>query len=186
MNSSVSTNAIGSRAQIARPTAGDTAYASSVLTETVQVAQPLAETPSGQSALAYRLAAGLLIFNVAVNITSGLVTKEMPRSSIALLIDSVLAIGLLQLRGGARNWVLLWAVLGAILGSTIPLTTGDIFTAILTSIVNLGFCGAVILLLTGQSKAWRLAAALGIFATFALGPFLLIFFLGFLVALFGA
>jgi hypothetical protein len=37
------------------------------------------------------------------------------------------------------------------------------------SVIQWGFCGALILLLTGQSKTWRLVLAMASFVIFTLG-----------------
>lgn len=134
---------------------------------------PMRETPSGQSRLAYRLAAALLFVNVFLNILDGLVAGGSTLASkiIPIVGGLVLAIGLLQLRGGFRLWALVAAVLGAIAFPILSFLSSDALTAIWMSVIQWGLSGALILLLTGQSKTWRLALAVGIYVVFTLVPF---------------
>ena len=129
------------------------------------------ETSTGQSRLAYRLAAVVLCLGILLNIIS------IPMGGGATIIvssaiDLILAIGLLRLKAGARNFVFFRAFVGAIV---IPLftffiyTNGDLIATLLSSLIQWGYCGALILLLTGQSKTWRLILAAGIFVVFTLG-----------------
>jgi len=127
------------------------------------------ETSTGQSRLAYRLAAGVMFLTIGISVMSGLIAGL---SFIILFsggVDFVLAVGLFQFRPGARGFTLFRATLGAIAVSLLAFTGNDPSAALVTSINVGGYCGAVILLLTGQSKTWRLILALGIFVVFYLG-----------------
>lgn len=134
------------------------------------------ETGTGQSQLAYRLAALVLFLGTLVSIVDALAAWALGLSLdvgicrvAPILIDLGLAIGLLQLRAGARTWVLVRAVLGAIVWPIFLFTSNDAITAIILTVIQWGFCGALILLLTGQSKTWRLVLAMGSFVIFTLG-----------------
>lgn len=128
------------------------------------------ETSTGQSRLAYRLAAGVLFLGIFINIVSVVIGGGV--SAIASsVIDLVLAFGLLQFRPGARKFTLFRAGAGAILIPFLAFVGNDVMTAIVMSVIQWGYCGALILLLTGQSKTWRLILGLGIFVVFTLGVF---------------
>ncbi len=136
------------------------------------------ETDTGQSRLAYRLAAAVLFLVVLVNVVDGLVAWAMDIEAelglctvLPILIDVGLGIGLIQLRKGARTWVLIRAGIGATLWPILLFLSNDPITAVIMSAMQWGFCGALLLLLTGQSKTWRLALAVAIFVVFTLGLF---------------
>ncbi len=134
------------------------------------IEQSLGETRTGQSRLAYRLAAALLIVGVASQIVDALLTPNTPGGlNISIVIDLGLAIGLLQLRAGARTWVLIRAGLGAIVWPVLFFQSNDFASAVLMTLAEWGYCGGLILLLTGQSKTWRLVLAVAVFAVFFLG-----------------
>ncbi len=136
------------------------------------------ETDTGQSRLAYRLAAAVLFVVVLINVVDGLVAWALDVEAelglctvLPILIDGGLAIGLLQLRKGARTWVLIRSGVGATLWPILLFLMYDPVTAAIMSAIQWGFCGALLLLLTGESKTWRLALAVAIFVVFTLGLF---------------
>lgn len=151
-----------------------------VFEETVR--QPLSEslkdltpvdTETGQSALAYRLAAGVLLLNALLNIISTLfyLIAGLPPSMPAIVsgvIDLALAVGLFQLRPGARTWVLLRAVLGAIMMPLCAVSNGDLVELGLSALVYWGYAGSLLVLLTGESKTWRIAVGIVLFIIFGL------------------
>jgi len=129
----------------------------------------LQETLTGQSRLAYRLAAGLLLINSAVALLFALPQGAVTPSVAPVIIDSALAIGLLEFHRGARTLVLLraglgvaWAVATAaiLLLQSNPTSTELVWTVGL----QLAYAVPVILLLTGRSNKWRFGAAVAIFA----------------------
>jgi hypothetical protein len=139
---------------------------------------PAAETLTGQSALAYRLAAVVLFLNALISVGNLLLAwlldlpTELAYSTIIpVLIDLGLAIGLLQLRKGARTWVLIRAGFGAVVWPIFIFISNDPISAVIMTLMQWGFCGPLILLLTGQSKTWRLVLAMAIFALVVLGLF---------------
>ena len=132
------------------------------------------DTPTGQSSLAYRIAACLLILGVLMNIVGLLVAGTTLSTSIVIsgVVDFILAIGLFQLRTWARNLTYGRAFLGAILVPIwyfLVVFKANILLTLLVSVVQWGYCGSLILLLTGQSKTWRLVSGVIIFLVFALG-----------------
>jgi hypothetical protein len=146
-----------------------------------------AETRTGQSRLAYRLAALMLFLGVVLEIVAMFLPGNAPGGvNISIAIDFVLALGLMQLRAGARYWALVRAVLGAILGPILFFSGYDFASAALMVIWQWVCCGGMILLLTGQSKPWRLVLGLAPFVVFYLallalyGLYLLMLGLGFL------
>lgn len=130
------------------------------------------ETPSGQSRLAYRLAAALLFVNVLLNIVDGLLGggPYLAAKVIPVVAGLIIAIGVYQLRGGFRLWALVGAALGAVAIPILCFLTNDPFTAGFMSVMQWGLCAAIILLLTGQSRTWRVALAVGIYMLFVLIP----------------
>jgi ribosomal protein L40E len=143
-----------------------------------QPAQPPGETPTGQSLLAYRLAAIVLLVGASLNVIDTLVAGGAGITMIigAVAIDVGLAVWLLRLSGTARLWTVVRAALGAVAWPILAFLGNDALTAILMTMAQWGYSGALVLLLTGQSKTWRLALAVAIFVVFTLG----IYGLGFL------
>jgi hypothetical protein len=115
----------------------------------------------------YRLAAGTMF--IVISIIVFLIMGDS--ASTISAIDLLLAFGLLQFRPGARNWMLFRAGVGAIVIPLWAFASNEITTAIVMSVIQWGYCGALILLLTGQSKTWRLILGVGIFVVFTLGVF---------------
>ncbi|NIV30419.1 MAG: hypothetical protein GWN58_13260 [Anaerolineae bacterium] len=136
------------------------------------------ETDTGQSRLAYRLAATVLLVGALVTVADVLISWALGLGTAAgfsviirIAIDVGLAIGLLQLRKGARTWVLIRAGVGATLWPIVLFLSNDLITAAIMSVMQWGFCGALLLFLTGQSKTWRLVLGMVIFVVFTLGLF---------------
>jgi hypothetical protein len=127
----------------------------------------VSQTPTGQSRLAYRLAATLLLLNATLVLVIATATGTAAAPSM-LVIDSALAIGLIDLRRGARALVLFRAAMGVLVSAVLVallLLRGELSPAAAGSGVlpQLAVAAALALLLTGQSKSWRLALAVGIF-----------------------
>lgn len=132
-----------------------------------EVVKLTADTITGQSRAAYYLAGVVLLAGSIILLIDVLVGGEFP--GIAILIDLFLAIGLFRLKPGARNFTIFRATIGAILWPIIAFASNDFVTALITSLVQWGYSSSLLLLLTGQSKVWRLGLAVGIFAVFTLG-----------------
>lgn len=139
---------------------------------------PPGETATGQSCLAYRLAAALLFANAFLNILDGLLGggTTLPAKIGPILVGLVVGVGLFRLHAGFRLWALFGAVLGAIAVPILFLLTTDALTTIWMSMMQWGLSGAIILLLTGKSKTWRLALAVGLYAVLVLIPLDVLFF----------
>ena len=132
------------------------------------------DTPTGQSSLAYRIAAGLLILGVLMNIVGLLVEGTTLSTPIVIsgLVDFILVIGLFRLRTWARNLTYARAFLGAIVVPIwyfLVVFRANILLTLLVGVVQWAYCGSLILLLTGQSKVWRLIVAIAIFFVFVFG-----------------
>jgi tetratricopeptide (TPR) repeat protein len=121
-----------------------------------------------QSQLAYRLTALILLLGASINIISWFLLGNISPYMISTVVDVILAIGLLQFRTGARSFTLFRTVVGAVLGPILFFVNNDIVTALVTSAIQWGYCGSILLLLTGQTKTWRVILA-GAIAALVLG-----------------
>jgi hypothetical protein len=116
------------------------------------------ETPTGQSRLAYQLAALFLLINVVVGLPGQVVIETftgLGNFALFLPIPLALAIGLLEFRSGARVLTIVFAVL-AFLVSILGLTVVELLVAWTGPV-------AFLLLLTGQSKRWRIIIAVALY-----------------------
>lgn len=125
-------------------------------------------TPTGQSRLAYQLAALLLLVNSSVALLFALPQGAATPSLVPVLIDSALAIGLLEFRRGARTLVLLRAGVGVALAvamaAMLLLQSNPTLTELVWTVgLQLASSMSLILCLTGRSSTWRLGLAAGIF-----------------------
>ena len=123
--------------------------------------------------IAFRVAAGILLANLLIS-AAGLLIGQIP-NVITTVIDLALAVGLFLLRPGARGFALFRAYAGAILGPIVIFWRADFMTAIIMSFLQLCYCGALILLLQGKTKNWKVITAIGIFGVFYLGITLCLF-----------
>lgn len=112
----------------------------------------IAETTTGQSKLAYRLAGSFIIAAGLISLLSGSFVA-------AALVDIILSIGLLQLRAGARRWMIVRIVAGAILWPLLAFTQQSAGMAIASAVVMWMLSGSFLLLLTGRSSTWRIVVA---------------------------
>ncbi len=143
------------------------------------------ETGIGPSPLAYRLAAVVLFGSVLINLADAFFFGTSP-NIIGLLIDIGVGIGLLRLSRGARGWALVRAAIGAVLGPILFFSSNDLFTAGVMSILAWSITGAILLLLTGDSRPWRLILGSAIFVIFGLGLYGLLFLLAVVGMMLGA
>lgn len=134
--------------------------------------------PAGVRPIAFRIAAGFLLAIVLVGLIS--LIFGLGANPIGLVIDAILAIGLFRLKPEARGFTLFRAYLGAILLPILAFTQYDVISATLTTIMQLGACVSLILLLQGETKGWKLFTAAGIFAVFSLGVSVVIILLSLL------
>ncbi|MCB0213129.1 MAG: hypothetical protein KDJ52_27555 [Anaerolineae bacterium] len=133
------------------------------------------ETQSGQSPLAYRLAAAVLFGGILINVADAFWGASP--NIMSIIIDIAVVIGLLRLSRGARGWALFRAAFGAIVGPILFFTNNDPITAGFMSILTWSITGSILLLLTGNSRPWRLILGSSIFVIFGIGLYGLIFLL---------
>jgi hypothetical protein len=117
--------------------------------------------------VAFRFAAGILFANLLISAIS-LLFGQIP-NIIAVVLDIVLAIGLLYLSHQARGFTLFRAYAGAILLPLLAFLQHDLLTAIIMTIIQVCFSGSLILLLQGETKRWKLITASIIFGVFCFG-----------------
>ena len=138
------------------PTVGPEPGASGVLQEHTQDITPRA----------FKIAAGILIISSLLSLV-GLFFSSPP-NIVALVIDVWLAIRLWGLKANVRNFALFRAYAGAILWPILLFVQNDFVTASVLTVIQLAYCGSLILLLQGQPKNWRIYLAVGIFVIFVL------------------
>jgi hypothetical protein len=148
---------------------------------------PPGETPTAQSRLAYRVAAVLLFVGASLRIPDVILSSgTLSAAGLAgIVVDVALGIALLRLSGGARLVVLVRAVFGAIIVPVLAFGSFEPLTAMIWTAMQLGISIALALLLTGQSKTWRIALALSLFLVFTLGTFTVFLLLMALASLMG-
>jgi hypothetical protein len=122
-----------------------------------------AETPSGQSQLAYKLAGAFTIAGGVLTLMAGVGTAV-----VGVVIDIVLGIGLIQLRGWARVWMIIRAIGAAILVPFLASLQGDAVAGAVVIVVGWMYVAALLLLLTGRSAMWRVATSAVLFGLYAL------------------
>lgn len=144
-------------------------------------------TSTGQSTLAYRLAAILFLINIISNIYIFLTLRSdillttptflfFTLSIIPVVIDLIISIGLLKLNYIARGFALIRVAGGAIIWPIIYFSNyGFSLILLIITIFQLGFTGAIFLLLTGKSQKLRIIIAIGIYIVFTFLPLVLIF-----------
>ncbi len=128
--------------------------------------------------IAFRIAAGIL-FTSSLLALVGLVFGSVP-NVVALVIDVGLAIGLLRLNSGARSFTLFRAYAGAILWPILLFVQNDFATALILTIIQLAYCGSLILVLQRETKDWRIYLSLGIFVVFVLCAMSILYLLAFI------
>lgn len=130
--------------------------------EAIPISEPtedvVRETPTGQSRLAYQLAATFLLIDAIVRVPGQMIaatSTDLGLSAMGLLVSFALAISLLEFRPRARILTIVLAFV-AFLGSVLFLTVLELLA---------GWTGpvALLLLLTGQSKRWRLIVAVALY-----------------------
>jgi hypothetical protein len=129
--------------------------------------------PSNVKPLAFRVASGILVVNILMNI--GVLVLGQAPNIIALVVDGILAISLFLLHPGARGFTLFRAYAGGILLPILAFWQHDPLTAVILSIVQVFYSGALILLLQGETKNWKVITAICIFGVFCVGISLCLF-----------
>ncbi|GAB4430499.1 MAG: hypothetical protein Fur0044_28180 [Anaerolineae bacterium] len=131
-------------------------------------ALPSTEVSTGPNGWGYRLAGLVLFVSILFTGADPLYGQTMPAIS-AILINLWVSIGLLFKNKHARWAALARAAIGVLIWPIFFFIANDPLTTILLIVVNGGFYVPVLLLLTGQSKVWRLVSGMGIFLVFGLG-----------------
>ncbi len=129
---------------------------------------PPPKPPSGPTPTAYRLAALVLGLGVAMSLAFFLFGGQP--DPITIVIDAILIAGLLFYKPWARSFTLIRVGLGAVLWPILYFLGNPPLIALVSSLIQWGFCGALLLLLTGETKPRRLAIALAIYAALVLVP----------------
>jgi hypothetical protein len=123
------------------------------------------ETPTGQSFLAYRLAAVLLVLNALVVLAQLILLDLFGEWWLVLAPPAMvgLAVGLLLRKGWVCYLALTAAMLGALTMTLLAFAYGDLLSAIVNGMIHWSFAGAVILLLSGESSLFRTTLAMGLY-----------------------
>ena len=130
-------------------------------------AEAAAQTPTGQSRLAYRLAAALLLLNAILGLIGCMASGTAVAPPVSV-IDSALALGLIDLRRGAHALTLFRAYMGAMVGAVLGVSfllrpTQPLAAVVSGALAQLAYAASIILLLSGKSKPLRIALAISIF-----------------------
>ena len=113
---------------------------------------------TGQSTFAYRMSAAILALGILMSIP--VVLLNMAASVVPFLVDIALVVGLAQLRPGARLLALLRMGVAAVATPLIWFARADLITAAAQTLATWGSCVALVLLLTGRTRPWRVVLAL--------------------------
>lgn len=123
--------------------------------------------------LPLRVGAGLLVADALIlvllgvlDIASGSANATALRWQVVhVVVDVALAINLLRLKDAARRATIWWAVIGLLIGAFNVITTGNWIDLI----VQVGFAGALLVLLLSKPSKARALLAIGIFSIVYLG-----------------
>jgi len=133
-----------------------------------------------------RLGAGMLIINALLNTLFLILIFSSGDSSgigggdiVSPIIDIVIAFNLWQLKLPWQRYTVWWAALGLILFGGVALINSDYFGLI----TQLGFSGALILLLAGIPSKVRTISAVAVYLILYLGMLCLLFILSFIGAI---
>ncbi len=128
--------------------------------------------------IAFQVGAGILFTSSLLSLAS-LLLGSAP-NIIALVIDVWLAISLLKLSTGARNFTLFRAYAGALIFPILFFVQHDPVTAVILSIIQVAYCGSLILVLQGATRNWKIYLAIGIFVVFVLCVMSVLYLLAFI------
>lgn len=129
---------------------------------------PSTEVSTGPNGWGYRLAGVVLFGGLLIIGVDAVYSQTMPSISF-FLINFWLGVGLFFKNKHSRWISLVRAALGVLIWPIFLFMNNDLLTATLMTIINAGICVPVLLLLTGQSKPWRLVSAMGVFVVFGPG-----------------
>ncbi len=128
--------------------------------------------------VAFKVAAGILLTSSLLSL-GGFFLGSAP-NVIALVIDVWLAISLLQRNASARSFTLFRAYAGAILWPILMFVQNEFGVAFILSIIQLAYCGSLILVLQGKTKDWKIYLSVGIFIIFVLCAMSVLYILAFI------
>jgi hypothetical protein len=138
----------------------------------------LVENPPDQppAAIAYRIAAAFLALNAATSAYITFVTEAVGINSLAILIDTVLAVLLIRLHEGARLLTMIRAALGFVVIALATLLATNPRQQWYSVIIQAVFSGGLLVVLIGETTPIRLwiggfclAVVAAIFGLTALG-----------------
>jgi hypothetical protein len=130
-------------------------------------------TAAAQARLAYRLAAAIMLINVALGLNAAIAAGYATANSV-FMIDSALAIGLIDLRPVARTLTLIRAaigVTGSVAFAMLLVVRGyeSPAAAVAGAAPQLALAAALAVILAGQARPWRLALGSGVYVLGAAG-----------------
>jgi len=130
-----------------------------------------------------RIGAGMLFvdaliggFFIILILISGDTAGLSAGNFTAPIVDIIIGVNLWQVKEQWKRYTVWWALIGLVIFGGGALVTGDYFSLIL----QLGFSGSLILLLTGTPSRVRTIAATGIYLVAYIGLLCLFFALSFL------
>ena len=133
-----------------------------------------------------RIGAGMLFINAALGVinlilifTTGDAGNLTRGEFIGPIVNIIIGANLWQVKVSWQKYTVWWAVIGLVLFGAGSLFNGDF----LGLIIQLGFSGSLILLLTGTPSKARTIVSVAIFSVLFLGGLCLIFTLSFLAGL---
>ena len=117
-----------------------------------------------QSRVAVWTAVGIIFFIDLLNIVLSIILSIMPGALeiSSIVIDLYLGINLLRGKRWARKWMLIRVVLGLLVWGILAIFQKDFGGLIMQA----GFCGAILLLLTGISTRNRILEGIALFVIF--------------------
>jgi hypothetical protein len=130
---------------------------------------------------AFKIAAGILLASSLLSLVGSFFGS--PPNVIALIIDVWLAISLWRLNASVRNFALFRAYAGAFLWPILLFVQNEVAVALILSVIQLAYCGSLILLLQGETKNWKIYLAVGIFVIFVLCAMSILYLLAFMSTL---
>ncbi len=135
----------------------------------------LKETVDGQSRLAHRLAALVLLTNILISCGIDGALALGSTFTMPLLIDFVLAINLLRFKRWARDLALARALLGGVLIGIHYFLNYDLLIAMALTIMYWGLSSTIYLLLTGRRITWPVALGVAPYVVLRVVPDLVIY-----------
>jgi len=138
-------------------------------------------TLTGQSTFAYRMSAAILALGILMSISvRPVLFRNVVAYVVPILVDIALVVGLAQLRPGARLLALMRTAVVAIATPLIWFARADfipvwfarvdlMIPAAAQTLAAWGSCAALVLLLTGRTRPWRVVLALTLYVLLTWG-----------------